>query len=80
MDIKMGLPFRENMKCIFKLTFTTEKQWPEGKCSALMALKFSGPREPERKITTCVSWPCTEMWTAEKAHRECEYAADKMER
>ena len=56
----MGLPFRENMKCIFKLTFTTEKQWPEGKCSALMALKFSGPREPERKITTCLSLPFTE--------------------
>lgn len=30
----MGLPFRGNMKCIFKLTLTNEKQWQEDKFSA----------------------------------------------
>lgn len=29
----MGLPFSENMKCIFQLTLTNEKQWHKQKCS-----------------------------------------------
>ena len=55
----MGLPFSENMKCIFQLTLTNEKQWQERKCTVGTDILWS--KNAIEKNTACVSEPCTEI-------------------